>query len=171
MFSAIAYKRLTAVDLPGIASHQHELNGVSALRDFFGGGEKTQGEIQWSYFADGQTVREARSKFTFYDARAKSAALTGRSEWRFYYEGNFLSCSGLGDLLILGLTTSRQMVGLVFQKNSSFSETAEIIFGLKGSVRERFDAGFPLNVAQIEARMMGKEEIRGVAQLILSNVR
>ncbi len=34
VFTSIVYKILVQVDLPG-GSHQHELNGVQALRSFF----------------------------------------------------------------------------------------------------------------------------------------
>ena len=36
IFGKIAYKRLARVDIPNAGSNQHELNGISALKDFFG---------------------------------------------------------------------------------------------------------------------------------------
>ncbi len=44
IFSAIAYKVLVQVDIPG-GSHQHELDGVEALRSFFNTDQVITGEF------------------------------------------------------------------------------------------------------------------------------
>lgn len=133
VFEAVAHKELTAVDLPNLASNQHELNGVAALRLFFGTGEPTRSEISWHYFADDVEPTEQDGDFTFYDARAKTAERTGRTEWRFYYQGDFLRQANVGDTLIFARTKTGQLFGLVFQSDSSWLRSARSLFGIDKS--------------------------------------
>src|SRR5579883_485969 len=97
VFLAVAYKQLVQVDLPG-GSHQHEINGIAALRSFFNTGERISGQISWYYFADNQEPLHETGDFTFYDAREN---IKNRTEWRFYYRGNFLRHADAGDVLLL----------------------------------------------------------------------
>lgn len=130
VFPAVAHKTLVAVDLPHAGSNQHELNGVAALREFFRTTRKTEGTINWHYFADDRDPEHGTGKFTFYDARAKSAHRTGRSEWRLYYSGDFLLRARPGDLLVLARTASGAYHALVFQKDSSWLRAARELLGL-----------------------------------------
>jgi hypothetical protein len=138
IFSAVAHKRLVAVDLPSRASNQHELNGSAALRDFFRTTEKIEGDIGWHYFADDREPEHDDGTFTFYDARAKSAEKTGRTEWRFYYSGLFLSRCNEGDELILVRTRAGVVHALLFQQDSSWLRAALHLFEI-GSTGERLD--------------------------------
>ena len=56
IFSVVAYKRLVNVDISPEKSHQHEINGSKALRDFFGTETVTNGGITWAYFSDDQPI-------------------------------------------------------------------------------------------------------------------
>lgn len=132
VFEAVAHKRLVLVDLPGKGSNQHELNGVSALRDFFGTSEKVSGPLHWHYFSDDREIEEEEGTFTFYDARERSAARTGRSEWRFYYTGDFLSKCSAGDELII-TQSGKEYHALVFQHNSAWLRAALLLFGISSS--------------------------------------
>src|SRR5512133_3405171 len=89
IFSAIAYKRLAHVDLPG-GSNQHEINGSARLLDFFNHQDFGPATISWVYFTDDEEPLHSSSYFKFYDARKKSNLTTGRIEWRLYYRGDFL---------------------------------------------------------------------------------
>lgn len=128
VFDAVAHKRLVTVDLPG-GSNQHELNGVTALREFFQAGEKVCGPLHWHYFADDREVEAEEGTFTFYDARARSAERTGRSEWRFYYTGEFLSRCAAGDELIIARAADK-VHALVFQRDSAWLRAALLLFGI-----------------------------------------
>ena len=132
LFSAVAHKTLVKVDLPA-GSHQHELNGVSALKELFGTGKKIEGQIGWFRFSDDDEPKHDQGKFTFYDARAKGHERTGRSEWRFYYDGGFLTNASPGDLLVIARSISGIFFGLTFQKNSSWHRAATVLFGVTGS--------------------------------------
>jgi hypothetical protein len=133
VFTAVAHKKLTAVDLPEMGSNQHELNGTAALRSFFGIEEATRGTIFWHHFADDEEPAEDWGDFTFYDARAKSVERTGRSEWRFYYEGSFLARATVGDTLILARTRTDKLFALVFQQDSSWLRAAKVLFAITDS--------------------------------------
>jgi hypothetical protein len=66
----------------------------------------------------------------YYDARAKTADQTGRSEWRFYYPGSFLARASVGDLLVLAQSRSGYFFGLVFRQASAWYRAAVEFFGL-----------------------------------------
>ena len=139
IFTAVAHKELVSVDLPNRGSNQHETNGNAALRDFFGGAKLEKGRISWHYFADDQEPAQENNIITYYDSRAKSADRTGRSEWRLYYYGDFLSRAEIGDLLILAQTTNSRYFGLVFQRGSAWHRAAQELFGLR-TYKTSFDA-------------------------------
>lgn len=130
IFTAVAHKELVAVDLPHAGSNQHETNGVAALKDFFGTSGQTRGRIAWHYFADDQDPQQEQNEFTFYDARAKSAERTRRTEWRFYYYGDFLSRASVGDLLVLARSRAGGFYGLIFEQGSAWRRAAEQLFGI-----------------------------------------
>jgi len=132
VFAGVAHKRLVAVDLPG-GSNQHELNGIDALKSFFGTGESTHGTLDWHYFADDLDPTQDQGHYTFYDARAKSAARTGRSEWRFYYYGSFLTHANVGDWFFLARAQSGRLFALIFQNDSSWLRAAQTLFGVQTS--------------------------------------
>src|ERR1700680_1873514 len=127
LFLSVATKELALVDLPKRGSNQHELNGSSALRDFFGD-KKVTGELHWHYYAEDAEPAHDTGTFTFYDARAKSADRTGRSEWRMYYTGDFLSRAAPGDVVVLARTHSGAVHGLVFEAHSSWLRSARALF-------------------------------------------
>ena len=132
MFEAVAHKRLALVDLPDRGSHQHELNGSAALRSFFGDSEQTNGHLTWIRFSDDSEPVAETGQFTFYDARAKSAARTGRSEWRLYYSGEPLADSSPSDLLVFAQSTSGDVSALVFAKDSGWERAALALFPIDG---------------------------------------
>lgn len=137
VFTDVAHKQLVAVDLPHLGSNQHELNASGALKEFFGTQKETRGALTWFYFRDDETPVQELNEFTFYDARAKSFKRTGRSEWRFYYYGSFLSQAKVGDWLVLARTkASDRLVALVFQQNSAWLRAARSLFGIVVSQTE-----------------------------------
>jgi len=130
VFSEVAVKELTTVDIPGRGSNQHEINGTGPLRDFFKTDEKIKGPIKWHYFADDKEIAGEDGEFTFYDARLKSTDITGRTEWRGYYTGDFLSVASPGDILILAKTREGELHGLVFESGSNWLRSAAILLKL-----------------------------------------
>jgi len=133
LFSNVAHKELVAVDLPNLGSNQHELNGVAALKEFFGTAGPSRGTLSWHYFADDREPAQAEGDFTFYDARAKSSERTGRVEWRFYYYGSFLAQANVGDWFFLARSNSGRLFALVFQQQSAWLRAAQALFGVQAS--------------------------------------
>jgi hypothetical protein len=142
LFVAVARKRLKLVDLPIGASNQHEVNGVSVLREFFDTRETVKGEIDWHLIADDGPIVHEVGAYTFYDARAKGSDRTGRSEWRLYYTGDFLRAARAGDMLVLARTRDERLHGLVLPEGSSLERLAPEIFG-DAQVRESFTVSSP----------------------------
>ncbi len=132
VFSAVAYKKLVAVDIPNLINNQHELNGIAALCDFFGTTEPSRGNIQWHYFADNQDVISDTGQWTFYDARANHPT---RTEWRFYYTGEFLANAAPDDEIILARAKDGELYGLVFQQNSAWLRAAQILFSFSDATQ------------------------------------
>lgn len=121
VFDSVAYKRLVAVDLPNKGSHQHELNGSRALGEVLGY-EKLRHPIKWILLTDDLDASTEENTFTWYDARERSSDRTGRSEWRFYYAGDFLSKASIGDFLFLAKSTNGLVYGLLAKKDSQWLE-------------------------------------------------
>lgn len=128
VFRSIAYKTLVQVDLPNKGSHQHELNGSRVLGKLLGF-ERLKSSISWKRFSNSDSVESEEGEFTWYDAREKSSSRTGRSEWRFYYTGSFLSRAEVGDVLVFAKTIAGQVLGLVFGKDSDWISVASDLFG------------------------------------------
>lgn len=131
LFEAIAAKKLAPVDLPSHGSNQHEINGVAALREFFGVSTRTQYEIIWHYFSGTEeTVRVETNTVTFYDARENHST---RTEWRLFYSGSFIEHATPGDVLILARTKTT-LFGLIFDIESEWFRAASVLFGVPDDI-------------------------------------
>lgn len=131
IFVGVAYKALAQVDLPG-GSHQHELNGNRDLC-FLLGDSKVSGDISWRRFTDAQGIQAAQGKFTWYDARKRGSAHTGRSEWRLYYTGGFLENAEVDDIFVIARKKSGEIFGLIFQNGSTWVGACTCLFGIPTS--------------------------------------
>ncbi|HEY6230946.1 MAG TPA: type II restriction endonuclease [Pyrinomonadaceae bacterium] len=164
VFSDVAVKELTSVDIPRRGSNQHEINGTAPLRNFFKTNEKIKGPIKWHYFADDHEIAYEEGEFTFYDARLRSADITGRTEWRGYYTGDFLSVANPGDVLILAKTRDGELHGLLFEHGSNWLRCAALLLNLPElSIRYQVLSEAELTAAKVElTRQLILEEL-GVA--------
>ena len=133
IFESIAIKKLTRVDIAGISSNQHEINGVTALRDFFQTTERYSVEIPWFVFTFNDDRSYYTEQITFYDARELSNLRTGRSEWRMYYSGDFIKLASPEDYLILLKLIDGRIIGLIIQTESPQIDPLLSIFSLSGS--------------------------------------
>jgi len=126
-YKAVAYKELVSVDLPDKGSNQHELNGVNSLQEFFDTSERVRGEIIWQFYTDNEEPEFDQGKYTFYDAREKHPT---RTEWRLYYQGDFLSYAKPGDVVVFTRDFHDRVHGLLFQKGSGWLRAAIKFFRL-----------------------------------------
>lgn len=166
IFSAVAHKELVAVEIPEAGSNQHELNGVSALKEMFGTHEATRGNLSWRLFEDDSETDRQENEFTFYDARARGAARTGRSEWRFYYRGDFLKRAFVGDVLVLARTRDGRVYGLVFRKDSAYHRVACALFGIS-TISSSFRT---INARELDARQVELMRRRVLDELELGDL-
>lgn len=136
VFSKVTYKVLAPVDLPHGPTHQHEINGVSQLCNFFDFEKVKKIPVQWHYFTDDHDPVSDLGTITFYDSREKNPE---RTEWRLYYSGDFLRRAGVGDLLILAKSeVENTLFALVFDKYSSWIGIASLLFDLPVEFPDKF---------------------------------
>ena len=167
VFASVAFKTLVSVDLPHLGSNQHELNGSTALRQFFGTSARTTGEIRWSFLADEQETRSDLSTFTFYDAREDHPH---RTEWRMYYRGDFLAHAETGDVLIFARVTNRKdtVYGLVFQQGSQLLQAMLSLLGKQPAAPKDRTARQPFTVVAEDA--LARQEVEFAGRRILEQI-
>ena len=84
-FASIAYKKLSAVEADVARSHQHEFNGIGALKKILGD-SKREFSAKFAYLAENmEEPVVADVGMTWYDAREKHLT---RTEYRLYYQGS-----------------------------------------------------------------------------------
>lgn len=134
---AVGLKLLSLVEVSRSASHQHELNGCSALRDVLGETPRRRAPARWLFLAEGPDAVEEQHAFSWYDARARHAT---RSEWRLYYYGE--PALAPGDLLAcLHRVESDEVVFLVAPAQSTWSNQLVSLFGAPEIGSGAFSAG------------------------------
>ena len=111
-------KLLKPVDLPAAGTHHHEINGAPAFRRVFGA-ERLEAPIRWIYLGSKVPVKTT-GRFTWYDARARTAERTGRSEWRLYYDGAFPAMARQGDMLLVLRCPDGTFSGAVLQSETDW---------------------------------------------------
>lgn len=128
LFSSIFYKLIANTELVSPNNRQHELNAGNMKQLFDYPSERLEGKIQWFYFGDSETKSE-ELKYTFYDARKNHPK---RSEWRLYYGSSFIpSHASEGDLLVIAKHYSGGLYGFIFDKSSSWFNSANELFALE----------------------------------------
>ena len=114
-------KVLKAADLRTAPGRAGELRLSSdCLRVF--GPDRLSGTIRWVDCREAPPRRSA-GPFTWYDARARSAARTGRSEWRLYHD-EARPAARPGDALLLARLPDGSWAGAVFAPDSPLLEGA-----------------------------------------------
>ncbi|HEY6640606.1 type II restriction endonuclease [Povalibacter sp.] len=137
-FEGVAVKQLSAVEADVVHSNQHEYHGDIGLKQLFGsvdGIEKKKFPAKFVYLTDSEeepVTDEGPDCFlTWYDARARSSARTGRSEYRLYFPTTTVSqCAAEGDLLVLGRLGSGLVLVLIAERESSIASQLKWLFGV-----------------------------------------
>lgn len=146
-FSGVAVKKLSMVEISSERSHQHEFNGSAELVRLLGqaGGGKQRIPAWFMYLSDEEEPARETAVVTWYDARAKSAARTGRSEHRLYFpENDVMKRVRVGDVLFLARTQQGFLLFLIAEANSGIARQLHWLFGLSGPIADVFSvrAGF-----------------------------
>jgi hypothetical protein len=157
MSSQVAVKRLSAVEVDPLSSHQHEFN-AGRLRVALGFDRETvSGRLIATYHGDvGDPEADADSgEYTLYDARADHPS---RSEYRLYYKTPlFARRARAGDLLVLFREPGSDDLTAFVAQSGSDAERA-ILDGIFAGVRPSLEAFFVVappapTAAQVEGLM------------------
>lgn len=141
-FTGVASKRLAAVEVNRIVSHQHEFNGVTELRHLLGENRAVY-PTRFVYLSDGDDeaiVEDAT--LTWYDARENDPK---RTEWRLYFPRTTVTdCASEGDVLVIGLRRDGPLLLLVVEGGSTIASQILWMFGFADvhpgfSIREELD--------------------------------
>jgi hypothetical protein len=138
-FEGVAIKRLAAVEIDPVRSHQHEFNATADMLNFLGRPtEKVRYPARFLYLNDDndEPVMEDAT-LTLYDARAAHPV---RTEYRFYFPDTQVSQMGSeGDLLVVakrrGIAADAKDPGLlvvIAENGSSIANQIAWLFGFSG---------------------------------------
>jgi hypothetical protein len=130
-FSGVAIKYLSAVEADVLISHQHEFNGVEALKRVFGSAQGKQSyPAKFVYLSDRDDEPVLANGFlTWYDARERHPT---RSEHRLYFPTTAVSeLASAGDLLVIGLRPDGSVLVVVAEGDSTVANQVRWLFGAK----------------------------------------
>jgi len=129
-FSGAAIKYLSNVEVSPSVSNQHELNGVSPLRNLFGNARQEFNALFIYLDEDEEQNMTFNGFMTWYDARERNET---RTEYRLYYESNpVMNAASSGDLIFLGLRPDGNLVAAVTKRGSTAQKQLETLFGQQG---------------------------------------
>lgn len=136
-FEDIAVKRLSRVESDPQASNQHELNGVTGLKEIFGD-KKRQFPAKFVFLEDeeGDTFSESEGVMTWYDARERHPS---RSEYRFYLSSNYLFQEyEEDDLVVVGKMTDGTVMLIAAREGSTSERQLMWLFDIDGTLGTNF---------------------------------
>lgn len=131
-FHAVGAKRLSAVEAHPERSNQHELNGVSPLREVFGSVVSQRFEdVRFFYWGEAAEPLAAEGFLTWYDARERHPT---RSEYRLYFPTTSMSHEmAEGDLAIFARASDDTIFVIVCQGGSTAENQLRWLFGIGGA--------------------------------------
>ena len=150
-FDGVAVKVLSQVEANILVSHQHEFNGVEALRNLLG---EPSGKVKYQakciYFTDSDdTPLDEDGELTWYDARQKAREERNvqRTEYRLYFSANtVMQMANAGDILIIAKTKKeRELLILVVENETTIAAQLLWLFGFSSldhpgfSIREELE--------------------------------
>lgn len=157
-FLKVAWKALSQVEVgDSVQYHQHEFNGVAALRDMFGT-EKQKFPAKFLFFDD--EVNDAANGFmTWYDARENHPT---RTEFRFYFSGSFITeHSKVGNVLIMALRPDHTILVIVCAQEAAILPQLLWLFGIS-AIGDKF--------AIRDEAATGQTSVGAAARFILTQI-
>ena len=129
-FTAVAVKRLSAVEADTTVSNQHEYNGVSLLKQVFGTGvQRLVLPTRFLYLTDDEEPVEANGELTWYDARYNHPT---RTEWRLYYPTNTVTeCANEDDALFICLESDGSVLEIIAPQKSAIENQLFWLFDIR----------------------------------------
>lgn len=157
-FTAIAYKRLSAVEVDLRKSNQHEFNGSAALKRVLGSARRKL-EVDFMFLTDDEPPITERVQLTWYDSRENVP--TRSAEYRLYFPGNpVMDSASVNDLLVIGERPGGGFLFMVVKASSSIERQISWLFQISNttdSFQEKHDE-------------FSKVELEYTAQLILEEI-
>ena len=157
-FTAVAVKRLSAVEANTDMSNQHEYNGVATLKKIFG--TEVQRKVirtVFLYLSDEDDSPEATGELTWYDARYNHPT---RTEWRLYYPTNEVTASACaGDSLFICLRPDNTILQITAKADSVVENQLFWLFGVKPDGTGRFVSAADFSGSQAEGAVYAARAI------------
>ncbi len=161
-FTGVAAKRLSAVEADYFRSHQHEFNGVEALKRLFGQatGKQTY-PARFIYLSDHDDEPVVADGFlTWYDARERHPT---RSEHRLYFPTTQVSDSAVeGDVLVIARRPDASVLVVIAENNSTIANQVQWLFGVTDLAHFGYSVREELETEQ--------DRIAFASRLILENI-
>ena len=130
-FTGVAGKQLSAVEADLSTSHQHEFNGVQALKSILGEPkERIEFNARFLYFTDQDADPVVEDGFlSWYDSRRNQPHRS--AEYRLYFPDNLpLQCASAGDYLIVARLSDNSLLALIMEKDTTIERQIRWLFGL-----------------------------------------
>ena len=159
-FTGVAVKRLSAVEADFFRSHQHEFNGVDALKRLFGR-EKQTFPARFIYLGDHDDDPVISDGFlTWYDSRERHPT---RSEYRLYFPTTQASdCAAEGDVLVIARRPDASVLVVIAENNSTIANQVQWLFGVTDLAHPGYSVREELETEQ--------DRIAFASRLILENI-
>ena len=161
-FTGVAAKRLSAVESDIFRSHQHEFNGVDALKRIFGQAQGKQTfPARFIYLNDNDDEPVVSDGYlTWYDARENHPT---RSEHRLYFPATAVSdCAAEGDLLVIGRRPDSSVLVVIAEDGSTIANQIQWLFGISDLAHPGFSVREELETEQ--------DRVAFASRFILENI-
>ena len=157
-FTAVAVKRLSAVEANPDISNQHEYNGVTGLKRMFGTEVQRKAiRTVFLYLSDEDDSPEAQGELTWYDARYNHPT---RTEWRLYYPTNEVTASAsAGDSLFICLRPDNTILQITAEAGSVVESQLFWLFGVRPDESGRFVSATDFSDSQADGAVFAARSI------------
>lgn len=170
-FEGVALKRLSAVEADIFRSHQHEFNGVEALRDILGEPTgKVRYQAKFLYLTDHDDEPVVEDGFlTWYDARQKGRLQRGvyRREYRLYFPTNSVSqCAAAGDLLVIAKRSDNTLLAIVAAQETTIARQIMWLFGFSELTHPGFSIREELETEQDRIEFASRSILESIGVVV-----
>ena len=152
-FQGAAAKTLSAVEADMSKSHQHEFNGVDALKNIFGEPQDKQHyRTTFIYLTDrDENIVTEEATLTWYDARQKAREERGvmRWEYRMYFSSRVAApLANEEDVLVIAKRSDNTLLAIIAEAESTIAKQVLWLFGFTDSLDPNFSVSATLNSEQ-----------------------
>ena len=133
-FQAVAAKRLSAVEINGLKSNQHEFNGIAKFKQIFGESKRSF-NATFIYLGENEDdLLVSNGTLTWYDARDRHPT---RSEYRLYYQTvDIFENVCENDLLLIAKINDENLLVVISEYGSTSENQLNWLFGLSSYTQQ-----------------------------------